>query len=94
MREYEVTFIVHPDLDETAFNELVNRVSSWITEDGGEVTKIDLWGKRRMAYPIRKVNDGQYVHMQTKMNTKFGVTLERNLRFSEPVLRFLIIAKE
>jgi small subunit ribosomal protein S6 len=93
MREYELVFIVHPDLDETAFNEIVSRVGSWITEDGGEILKIDLWGKRRLAYPIRKQSEGQYVFMQTKMAPTFGVTLERNLRFLEPVIRFLIIAK-
>lgn len=94
MREYELVFIVHPDLDETAFTEVVNRVRTWIEEDGGEVAKIDLWGKKKLAYPIRKQTEGQYVFMQTKMKPTFGVTLERNLRFLEPVLRFSNIVKE
>jgi len=93
VREYELIFIVHPDLDETAFNEVVERVKSWITEDGGEVSKIDLCGKRRLAYPIRKLNEGQYILMDTQMNPSFGAQLEHNLRFLEPVLRFSLIAK-
>lgn len=93
MREYELIFIVHPDLDENAFNEVVERVKSWITEDGGEVSKIDLWGKRKLAYPIRKLNEGQYILMDTQMNPSFGARLERNLRFLEPILRFSLIAK-
>jgi small subunit ribosomal protein S6 len=93
MRDYEVVFVVHPDLDETAFSEVVNRVRNWITEDGGEVSKTDLWGKRKLAFPIRKVNDGQYVLLEAKMKPSFGAQLERNLRFLEPVLRFSVIAK-
>lgn len=93
MREYELVFIVHPDLDENAFQEVVERVQGWITEDGGQITKTDLWGKRKLAYPIRKQTEGQYVLMNTQMNPQFGATLERNLRFLEPVLRFSVIAK-
>ena len=93
MREYELVFIVRPDLDETAFGDIVERVKGWITEAGGEVQKTDLWGKRRLAYPIRKISEGQYVFMQSHMPPAFGVTLERNLRFLEPVLRFLLIVK-
>lgn len=93
MREYELIFIVRPDLDETAFNEVVERVRGWITEAGGEVAKTDLWGKRKLAYPIRKQTEGQYVLMQTNMAPTSGISLERNLRFLEPVMRFSIVAK-
>lgn len=93
MREYELVFIVHPDLDENAFTEVVNRVKGWITDGGGEVEKIDLWGRRKLAYSIGKQTEGQYVLMQTKMSPAFGTTLERNLRFLEPVMRFLVTAK-
>jgi small subunit ribosomal protein S6 len=92
MRSYELIFIVNPDLDETALTDLINRVKGWIVDDGGEVTKIDLWGKRRLAYSIRKQTEGYYVFFKTIMAPKFGVTLERNLRFLEPVIRFLVVA--
>jgi small subunit ribosomal protein S6 len=93
MRSYELVFIVNPDLDETALTEVINRVKGWIVDDGGEVTKIDLWGKRRLAYPIRKQTEGHYVLFKANMTPKFGITLERNLRFLEPVIRFLTIAE-
>jgi small subunit ribosomal protein S6 len=93
MREYELVFIVHPDQDETAFTEVVNRVQNWITEAGGEVEKTDIWGKRKLAYPIRKQSEGLYVLLQTRLNPDFCATLERNLRFLEPVMRFLLVAK-
>lgn len=93
MREYELIIVAQPDLDDAAFTELLNRVNGWITDNGGEVTKTDLWGKRRLAYPIRKQKDGLYVLLHTKMAAKFGVELERNLRFQETIMRFLLVAK-
>lgn len=93
MREYELVFIVHPDQDETAFTETVNRVQNWIVEAGGEVEKTDIWGKRKLAYPIRKQTEGLYVLLQTRLKPDFCTTLERNLRFLEPVMRFLLVAK-
>jgi len=92
MREYEMVLIVHPDLDESALDEVINRVSSWITEDGGEITKTDIWGTRKLAYPIRKQSEGQYVLMQTKMAPTVVAQIERNLRFLEPVMRSQLIA--
>ena len=93
MREYELMFIVHPDLDETALTDTVKRVSSWITDEGGAINKIDMMGKRQLAYPIRKLRQGQYVLLHVSMDPKRGATLERNLRFLEPVMRFILVAK-
>ena len=93
MREYELMFIIHPDLDENAVKEIINRVSGWISDGGGQVNKTDLMGKRDLAYAIRKQREGQYVLMQTQMEPSAGATLERNLRYLEPVMRFLLVAK-
>lgn len=93
MREYELIFIVHPDQDENAFKEVIEKVKGWITDAGGQVAKTDLWGKRKLAYPIRKQAEGQYVFMNVKMTPAFSSELERNLRFLEPVMRFLIAVK-
>ena len=90
MREYELVFIIHPDLDEIATTEVVERVKGWITEAGGTIDKVDPWGKRKLAYPIRKQNEGQYFLFNTHMTPAFIADLERNLRFVEPVMRFLI----
>ncbi len=94
MREYELVFIVHPDLDDTALKEVVDKVNGWITEAGGIVSKVDLWGKRKLAYTIRKQKEGQYVLIKTQMEPTFSATLERNLRFLEPVMRFLLVSVE
>lgn len=90
MRNYEVALIVHPDLDETAFAETLERVQGWITESGGKVSKVDHWGKRKLAYEIRKQTEGQYVFLQAEISPSFCVELERNLRLQEPIMRFLI----
>ncbi len=94
MRDYELIFVVHPELDETALNELVEKVKGWITEAGGVIAKVDFWGRRKLAYSIRKQREGQYVLVKMQMAPTFGTTLERNLRFLEPVMRFLISSVE
>ena len=93
MRNYEVVFIVHPDLDENALKGVVDRVQGWIAGAGGSVDKVDMWGKRRMAYSIRKQREGQYVFMDTQFNPSFSAELERNMRFVEPIIRYSIISK-
>ncbi|OGO63448.1 MAG: 30S ribosomal protein S6 [Chloroflexi bacterium RBG_19FT_COMBO_55_16] len=93
MRAYELIFIVHPDLDDSAIKELVDRVKGWITDAGGQVAKVDLWGKRKLAYRLRKQSEGQYVLMKTQLAPSFCVQLERNLRLQEPVMRFLLAAE-
>ncbi|MBM3145527.1 MAG: 30S ribosomal protein S6 [Chloroflexi bacterium] len=90
MREYELVVIIHPDLDETATNDAIERIKGWITEAGGSVGKVDRWGKRKLAYPIRKQNHGQYFLLNITIAPDFVNGLERNLRFLEPVMRFLI----
>jgi len=94
MREYELVFIVHPDLDETAMKEVVDKVKGWITEAGGSIGKVAFWGKKKLAYMIRKQKEGYYILVRTSMDPSFGATLERNLRFTEPVLRFLLTSIE
>lgn len=92
MRQYELIFIVHPDLDDDALNEVIDRVSSWISDEDGEITNTELWGKRKLAYPIRKQLEGLYVVMQTNMNMTADSQLERNLSYLEPIMRYSIIA--
>jgi small subunit ribosomal protein S6 len=92
VRQYELVFIVHPDLDDDALNEVIAQVSSWISDEDGEITNTELWGKRKLAYPIRKQTEGYYVIMQTKMTMTVDSQLERNFRLLEPVMRYSIIA--
>ncbi len=92
MRNYELVCIVHPDLDETAFNGVVDKVKGWIAEGNGTLTKADIWGRRRMAYVIRKQREGQYVLFEFQLDPTYSATLERNIRFLEPVMRHMLIS--
>jgi small subunit ribosomal protein S6 len=94
MRQYEVSYIVHPELDETAFKELNDRISNLITDNGGEIEKAELWGKKRLAYEIRKQTEGQYVFLNATLPPTFCAELERNLGLLEPVMRYMIIQAE
>jgi small subunit ribosomal protein S6 len=90
MRKYELVCIIHPDLDETAFKGVIEKVAGWISEAGGTVDQTDIWGRRRMAYQIRKQREGQYVLFSATMPAAATAELERNLRFQESVLRSMI----
>ena len=90
MRNYELVCIVQPDLDETAFNEAVDRIKSWVTDSGGKVSKVDVWGKRKLAYLIRKQREGQYVLLNIDLPTEATQNLERNILFMEPVMRHML----
>ena len=94
MRNYEVALIAHPDLNDEALAGLVDRIKGWITAAGGTVGNVDLWGRRRLAYRIHKHHEGQYVFVPAQMPPLATRELERNLRLTEPILRFLITQAE
>jgi small subunit ribosomal protein S6 len=90
MRNYELVCVFQPDLDETAFNSLLEKVKGWISESGGSVDKVDVWGRRKLAYIIKKQREGQFVLLNVTMNPAATASLERNLRYQEPVIRHML----
>ena len=90
MRNYELMCIIQPDLDETAFNSVLEKVKGWISESGGNVDKAEVWGRRRMAYTVNKHREGQYVLMNVTMSPAATSELERNLRYQESILRHML----
>ena len=96
MREYEVTIIVQPKLEETERNELIARVSDWLVPAAEEANKPveNHWGSRRLAYPIRKFTDGYYVMYEAKLDSTRIGEIERNMQYSEDLLRYMIVRKE
>jgi small subunit ribosomal protein S6 len=91
MRNYELTCILHPDLDETAFNEALEKIKGWITESDGKVEKVDNCGRRKMAYMIRKQLEGQYFLIHASMLPATITEMERKLRLLEPVMRYMFV---
>ena len=94
MRKYELICIVHPDLDETAFNGVIEKVKGWIVEAGGSVDKIDIWGRKKLAYLIRKQREGQYVLINISLPPTATAALDQNLRYIEQVIRYMITVVE
>jgi len=92
MRKYELVCIVQPELDETAFKGAVERVSGWVTEAGGSVDKVEVWGRRKLAYVIRKHTEGQFVLLNISLDPKSTSGLERNIRYLETVMRHMLTA--
>jgi small subunit ribosomal protein S6 len=89
--EYELMYVLPPDLPEEGLATATERVTTLITNRGGEITKTDTWGRRRMAYPIRKHNDGYYTVLRFMLEPQLTEELDRNLRLNEQVLRHLIV---
>ncbi|MBI3174269.1 MAG: 30S ribosomal protein S6 [Chloroflexi bacterium] len=90
MHSYELICILQPDLDETAFNGVLDKVKGWVTESGGSVDKTDVWGRRRLAYPIHKQTEGQYVLLNITLKPSAAAELERNIRYQESVVRHML----
>ena len=91
MNHYEVLYIINDAAEEAAKTALIERFSNLVTENDGTVVKVEQWGRKRLAYPIRFMNEGYYVLMTFDADPEFPAELERNLRIaSENVLRFMV----
>ncbi len=90
MRKYELVCIAHPDLDESAFNGVIEKVKGWISEAGGTVDKVEVWGRKRLAYPVKKHREGQYVLFNISLEPASTTVLDQNLRFLEQIIRYML----
>jgi small subunit ribosomal protein S6 len=94
MRNYEVAFIADADLDPETLEALVGKVRSWIEAAGGKPGTADQWGKRKFAYPIQKKNEGYYTFIEAEMPAQAPAAVEREMRLSEQILRFMVTTKD
>ncbi|MEE9617341.1 MAG: 30S ribosomal protein S6 [Anaerolineae bacterium] len=94
MRSYELVFIVHPEVDEDGLTAVTEKVEGLIKRNDGKVTRIEPWGLRRLAYPIQKQWDGQYVLMRLELESQSVVGLERDLGLTEQIMRHLVVRVE
>ncbi len=95
MNRYEMIYIIDTGLEEAARKELIEKVSTLITDNGGEIEKVDeTWGKRRLAYAIDYKTEGWYVLVNFKAPAELPRELERNLQINEDVLRYLVVKLE
>ena len=91
MRTYEVMFIVRPDIVDEELDKLISTLESNVGTAGGTVKNIERMGKRRLAYTVRKFNDGMYILFTVEGEGKIITEIERRLRVTEPVIKFITV---
>lgn len=94
MVPYETVFILRPDLDEERTSGFLNRVKNIVEESGGQIVKLDRWGKRRLAYEIKHSREGYYVVAQFDAPPAAAKELDRVFRITDEVLRHIIVRRE
>jgi small subunit ribosomal protein S6 len=90
-RTYEIMFIVRPDVEEADLDKLIEGFSAHVTSGGGEVKSVEKMGRRRLAYTVRKFNDGFYVLLNVAIPGAGIAEIERRLRVSEQVIKFITV---
>jgi small subunit ribosomal protein S6 len=93
LRDYEVLYIVRPDLEEDKVQDIVKRVNSLISRSGGSTEQTSLWGKRKLAYEVKHQKEGSYVLQDFTIDPGRVPELEAALKITEEVLRHLIVRK-
>jgi len=94
MRKYETIFILHPSLDEEAVKAGVEKFKGVIENGGGVVDNVDFWGKRKLAYDIKKVSEGYYTLINFSSEPELPKELDRIFRISDNIVRHIIIKEE
>jgi len=91
VRDYEVMCLFTPELEEEPLKEEIEKLKSFVTDENGEVEKVDVWGKRHLAYPVNKKEEGYYVVVNFKLSPDKITEFKRRLGLLTSVMRFLIV---
>lgn len=94
MRDYEMMIIIDPTVDERNLGTYVDKLLQVVPEEGGSIEKVDLWGKRRLAYDIQKHSEGIYVVVNMKATPATAQELDRQLGLNESILRTKLLRAE
>ncbi len=94
MRKYELAVVLNPALDEEALKAEFAGITEMIERFGGTIEKVDDWGKRRLAYEIKKVNEGFYSFITFSAQSSTPIEVEKRMRIRENVLRYLVVCQE
>ena len=94
MSQYETGFLISPNLAEEETEKIISQMADIISKKKGELIKEDKWGKRKLAYPIKKFAEAFYVFFQYEGDPKIPFELERRFKQTEAILRFLTVKKE
>ncbi len=91
LQSYELVFIISPEDDDEAVETIIDNLNKFITDGGGAISNIERWGKRKLAYPIKRFLEGNYVLAQFTLKPASSRQLEANLRIYEDILRYLLV---
>ncbi len=91
LRDYELVLIISPEVAEEAVSSVADSVSRFITENGGTVSAVEPWGKRKLAYSIKHFMEGNYVLMRFNLRPRLSKQLGASLQISEDVLRHMLV---
>jgi small subunit ribosomal protein S6 len=94
MKAYELLLMLNPSLEEEARAAVLDKIQGVITADGGVVDTVDGWGKRKLAFEIGKVTEGEYVLVDFHTIPAAIAELDRVLRITDPVIRFMLVSRE
>ena len=94
MRDYELAFIIGPNIDSEGVTGVVEQVSELVKSGNGQVASVDVWGRRKLAYPIKNYFEGTYVLLKAQMSPDQLGDLERNLKLSEQIIRYMLLNDE
>ena len=91
MRNYELGVILHPDLEEADVTKAIETIGQYVQSNGGQVASVNVWGRRALAYPIRRQSNGVYAFLNIQLESSAMNELDRSLKLDEKVIRFLLI---
>ncbi len=91
MRTYEALYIVSPELEDDAIQTVANEVESLVTKNEGTIVRSEIWGKRKLAYMVKKFTEGNYVLLRFTANPDFVARLETYFKLSESIIRYLVV---
>jgi small subunit ribosomal protein S6 len=89
-RDYELGFILSPEVNEEETRAILDRIEQIVTASDGQISKVTQWGRRRLAYPIQRHRDGYYIFTDMILTPETVAELERTLKVSEIVLRYVV----
>ena len=94
MRQYETGFVLSPTLSEEETTQLIQQMAEIVAQKKGRMVKQDVWGKRRLAFPIKRFQEGVYVFFTYEGEGDVSTELERRFKQSDAVIRFMTVLKD
>ena len=94
MNKYELALVINAKIEDDARTDAIEKIKALIEKFGGEITNVDEWGKKKLAYEIQKMHEGFYYFIQFEADAECPAEVERHVRIMDNVLRYLVVRKD